>query len=357
MRLRPLLTFLACSCSGPLILAGCDETEGGIGPPEEPVLQAAVVAAPGAAVQSLGPVHRYSGRSHYATADFSVWTPEQQTWGFLQVFADAGGGRDSTALYYSVYSCGMEFCEPLQEGYGPIPKQDVTFGANSVTLRTNTSFESNPDFMRWAGEGGPIEVVWEKASFFSTHSIWNDQSTYGSIRAHSHGNSTHSSANASGNIVETQFVSGWAEMGSAHDVFLEISVAKVVASASGSGHFTMNGELRTFSFHALQTDDGRVGGEWQRHNRLSDAKAHGKVSCMGLNGGQAWLGGFTTRTNTAPGGVFWRVVDGGRGASAQDEISLQAVGQDDWAVQDYCWTMGEFPQLYPVESGQIKVQQ
>ncbi len=46
MRLHPLLTFLACSCGAPLILAGCDETEGGIGPPEEPVLQAAVVAAP-----------------------------------------------------------------------------------------------------------------------------------------------------------------------------------------------------------------------------------------------------------------------------------------------------------------------
>jgi hypothetical protein len=306
-------------------------------------------------------VYRFVGRSQDATAEFYSWAPNEEISGYVHVFQDWGGGTDATGLHYSVWSCNWANeppCEPLQEGYGPIPAQDVSFSANSVTLSTNTSAEANPDFFRWSGDGGPVEVTWDKTSFYSTHSIWNDQSTYGNLRSHSHGNGTDASASASGSIVETAFVSGWAEIGSAQSVNMEISVANVVSHVSGNAHFTTaGGELRTMSFHALQTADGRVGGEWQRYNRSMDAMAHGKVTCMTIDGNQAWLGGHSTRTTTTPGDVGWRVLDDGTGAGAEDLISMQPSGRYEGFAEDYCWEMGDWPQLRPIGGGQIRIKQ
>jgi hypothetical protein len=162
---------------------------------------------------------------------------------------------------------------------------------------------------------------------------------------------------AHGSVVGTAVDGGGASMGSEHNVSIEISVANVVASASGAGHLTVGGELRTFSFHALLLSDGRAGGEWTRNNRARDSKAHGKVTCMAIDGNVAWIGGHSTRTTTMPGEVTWRVADGGNGAAAEDMISLQPVGQDPGSADEYCWNMPDFPRLWPIEAGQIKVKQ
>jgi hypothetical protein len=66
----------------------------------------------------------------------------------------------------------------------------------------------------------------------------------------------------------------------------------IVRSVTGTGHFTSAaGFWRTFSYAAREHADGSVSGMFEINLRGVGARAHGRVTCMGVEGNAAWLGG------------------------------------------------------------------
>src|SRR3989442_13933047 len=51
-------------------------------------------------------------------------------------------------------------------------------------------------------------------------------------------------------------------------------------SATGNGDFMMGGELRTFSFSAIQQPNGNVAGQAEVHNRASGTVVHMDINCI-----------------------------------------------------------------------------
>jgi hypothetical protein len=136
----------------------------------------------------------------------------------------------------------------------------------------------------------------------------------------------------------------------------------VVARASGSGHFTSGGELRTFTFNAIRRADGTVSGEWEVISRAgAGARLHGDVLCLAINGNQAWIG---TRIESATNPVViigseggFRVVDNGEGANEPpDAASLAFFNGAAGFAQNYCDAMAANPPLNPVEHGNLQVE-
>lgn len=100
------------------------------------------------------------------------------------------------------------------------------------------------------------------------------------------------------------------------------------ALATGSGHITVNGELRTFAFAAHRDSGGVTLGELQLNNRALDSKTHGTLNCLVVNGNRATMSGVVdTSTNFPAGTPIWvEVVDNGEGgAAAADQITLVAL--------------------------------
>ncbi len=120
-------------------------------------------------------------------------------------------------------------------------------------------------------------------------------------------------------LAETALVGGYV-------VEYECPEGRVVASARGSGHIQSGGERRTFAFNAREYANGVVQGEFQLKNRAQDVVAHGDITCLSTDGGQAWLGGvFERRSDDAFEGreVSFQVVDNGEGRNAApDQLSL-----------------------------------
>ena len=119
------------------------------------------------------------------------------------------------------------------------------------------------------------------------------------------------------------------------------------AFATGSGQFTQGGEWRTFSFNGKVLSNGEVRGEFQVNNRAVDAKAHGTVTCLAVDGNQAFVGGIIDNT-TAPlpnPGAYFRVIDNGEGnAAAPDQISLRGGVQESDIVHEggsFCCAAGD----------------
>ncbi|HET6760510.1 MAG TPA: hypothetical protein VFH13_00340 [Gemmatimonadaceae bacterium] len=133
----------------------------------------------------------------------------------------------------------------------------------------------------------------------------------------------------------------------------------VVQSATGAGHFTVGGELRTFSFTALKYADGTVQGEYQLLSRLTGAKIHGDVVCLSVVGNQAWIGGSQEHGSDGfPPGLEngFRVADNGEGANdPPDQMSLMFVNAGPGFAQFYCNVRPPAPALNPIEAGNIQV--
>jgi len=133
----------------------------------------------------------------------------------------------------------------------------------------------------------------------------------------------------------------------------------VVQSATGAGHFTIAGELRTFSFTALKYADGTVQGQYELFNRANGARIHGDVVCLSVVGNLAWVGG---RQKLSSGGFpdglenGFRVADNGEGATdPPDQLSLMFVNAPPGFAQAYCDVRPEAPPLNPIEHGNIQV--
>jgi hypothetical protein len=101
-------------------------------------------------------------------------------------------------------------------------------------------------------------------------------------------------------------------------------------SATGSGHFSEGGALRTFSFSAITHADGTVSGNAEINNRgipnTTAGTSHIAIDCLQVVGNTAYVSGTIT-DSTVPGlvgdsGVF-SVQDNGEGSnSPPDLISL-----------------------------------
>jgi hypothetical protein len=103
----------------------------------------------------------------------------------------------------------------------------------------------------------------------------------------------------------------------------------VIASARGGGnYFLAPGALRTFAFTAkMKADgaDGTIQGQFQFEDHLTGVKEHGTVTCLVVDGKNAWIGGIVTNSNIPLNATarIWRVVDNGEGSTfPPDEISL-----------------------------------
>jgi hypothetical protein len=71
----------------------------------------------------------------------------------------------------------------------------------------------------------------------------------------------------------------------------------VIESARGGGHFHIATALRTFAFTAKNRADGTTQGQYQINNRDAGAREHGTVTCLEVDGNDAWVGGVITHSS------------------------------------------------------------
>jgi hypothetical protein len=299
-----------------------------------------------------GPASHFVGSGEFADLSFGVGDSAGGfLFGSLNVFQGSSGGTRETQLSYFVQRCDFLGCT-FDGGFGVIPNGDFSgTPRGGFTLGTNTSFESNPNFFRFSGDGGPVEITWRPNGVLSTRQTTTSQSVFGDLRQHITGTTVQASADARGVIVGTPVPSTFGNTGSFQNVSVTTGLANVRESVSGSGQLVSGGELRSFTFAAVRLGDGRVLGEWQRYNRAADSKAHGRVTCFTVSGDQVWLGGTAT-TGEIPGEVAWRARDNGP-SGRDDQISLQFVGGEPGFAQDYCARLPDNPPLLPLEGGNI----
>lgn len=128
-------------------------------------------------------------------------------------------------------------------------------------------------------------------------------------------------------------------------------------SATGSGHLTISGELRTFTFSAFMKK-GNAKGQVQGHNRTLDVSWHAAVTCVSFDGNTAWIGTTITKSDipaqVGQDGIF-RVVDNGEGQGAPpDQITLFAPVVPGTAAA-YCSNQPINLSLNDIEHGNVQV--
>ena len=113
------------------------------------------------------------------------------------------------------------------------------------------------------------------------------------------------------------------------------------------------------SFSAIRHRDGRVTGQFQIFSEQEPGvRVHGILTCLGIDGNLARLGGVITRSSP-PGFeslAFWRVVDNGEGRHAPPDLSsdLAAFAPPE-LVEEFCAVGFDFPPLVPSPQGNIQV--
>ena len=94
---------------------------------------------------------------------------------------------------------------------------------------------------------------------------------------------------------------------------------RIIASATGSGHITVNGTLRTFAFTVNRNATGTASGQMEVINRDQGVRVHGAVNCLNVVGNTAIISGQVTDANNPAleDTYFWlKVVDNGEGSKA-----------------------------------------
>jgi len=133
----------------------------------------------------------------------------------------------------------------------------------------------------------------------------------------------------------------------------------IVASATGSGHFDVSGDLRTFTFNAGTNSSGVTTGQTEAHSRNAGISWHGTIDCLNVLGNVATMSGVVTDISPATPPFFavgshivFQVIDNGEGSNAQpDLISLTFFfGPDDPG----CTGLGVFATT-PIEEGNVQV--
>ena len=120
------------------------------------------------------------------------------------------------------------------------------------------------------------------------------------------------------------------------------------------------GAPQRMSFSAVRHRDGRVTGQFQiLSSQEPGIRVHGIVTCLGVDGNLARLGGVITRSSP-PGfesPAFWRVVDNGEGRQAPPDLAsdVSAFNPPE-IVEAFCEEgFGDFPPLLPSPRGNIQV--
>ena len=102
--------------------------------------------------------------------------------------------------------------------------------------------------------------------------------------------------------------------------------ATITASATGSGHTIVAGDLRTFSFAAWMDADGVAGGTAQIDNREVNEKFQLGVDCLKVVGSFAIVSGVITRHTDVHAigltGIFG-VQDSGEGQASLTDLATQ----------------------------------
>ena len=97
-----------------------------------------------------------------------------------------------------------------------------------------------------------------------------------------------------------------------------------VQRISGGGTVDVTAGRSTYTFHASINGAGDVKGKFELHFSSSPVDVHGDVTCLVIDGNQAWLGGVITRSNTegafgVGGEIVWRAEDNGEGKNADPD--------------------------------------
>jgi hypothetical protein len=118
--------------------------------------------------------------------------------------------------------------------------------------------------------------------------------------------------------------------------------------ARGSGFFTFGTGRRYFAFTASTDAEGNTSGQYQIDNQTLGTREAGTVTCLSVDGNQAWIGGVIT-ASSVPGreGVarIFRVVDG------PDQVSFLI----DAEPLMTCETRPPLP-VQDIEGGSVEVQ-
>jgi hypothetical protein len=141
-----------------------------------------------------------------------------------------------------------------------------------------------------------------------------------------------------------------------------------------SGHADVQGTTfqniadEEISFTAVSQGDGIAAhGEVEAHLLFftgEQATVHAEVTCMTTSGAQAWIGTRVRRfvfdgvevPSRVDAPMYFRVVDGGEGADAQDLSSLVFFPPAEDELT-YCTTMPSRPILFPSVHGNVQVAQ
>jgi hypothetical protein len=112
------------------------------------------------------------------------------------------------------------------------------------------------------------------------------------------------------------------------------------------------GSDANFSLVAMERADGSIHGQWQDSFGDGDGGIHVDITCLVVDGNEAWVAGVITQaTGIADGTVglpaATRVLDGGK---TGDQISFSWIGLGD----EYCEGQTLFA-LFDVNNGQVKV--
>jgi len=135
--------------------------------------------------------------------------------------------------------------------------------------------------------------------------------------------------------------------------------AGIIASATGSGHTTVAGELRTFSFAALMDADGVATGTAQVDNRAIGEMFQLSADCIKVVGSVAIVSGVITRHTDVHAigltGIF-AVQDSGEGSAAPPDLVTQVFFFRPGVLS--CADLGPVdaaPFLVAIDAGNIRV--
>ena len=180
-------------------------------------------------------------QSHFvANGDFgsvSWFEPDPAggfTFGSISVSRGGPTNAPQTSLSYFVFQCDQfGFCSDVRDGFGLIPNNDLSGGAKSLSLRTNTS--GNPNFATLAGPTGPVSVDWRANGLFTQSSNGTNQISFPGFTQKFQGGSTSASANATGTIVGLAISpNGSAGIGTNRQVTIDITRTNALAVAAGT---------------------------------------------------------------------------------------------------------------------------
>jgi hypothetical protein len=131
--------------------------------------------------------------------------------------------------------------------------------------------------------------------------------------------------------------------------------------ATGSAFVLIDGSPERISFSAVRHTNGSATGQFELYTtQVGGVRLRGVVTCMGISGTQAWIGGIVTSTTLEglEGPAIWTVRDNGDGATSVDQTSDLFTGFPVEGLPHWCGgdLDGIGLPLLPTTQGEIQVQ-